>query len=81
MQKKVSNNSSNDVNNLYNEQEQYMITGINLPKWIEIDKEGKKTIVYIIEYTLNNTKCETTRSYSEFYKLFKKVNLIFDLLL
>ena len=81
MQKRVSNNSSNEVNNLYNEQEQYLITGVNLPNWIEIDKEGKKTIVYIIEYTLNDKKCETARSYSEFYKLFKKVSLIFVLLL
>ena len=72
MQKKESNNLPNDVDN---KEEQYLITEIKLPKWIEINKNGKKTIVYIIEYTLKNKKCETKRSYSEFYKLFKKVSL------
>jgi hypothetical protein len=57
--------------------ESYSITEIKISKWIEIMKVGKKTMSYVIQFKLNGKKCETKRSYSEFYKIFNKIRSLY----
>jgi len=46
---------------------------INVTHWEEMVKNDKKTIVYVIKYMLEGIPLKTMRSYSEFYRIFKKI--------
>jgi len=69
----VNETKAEEFDSFSKPKEQYIIDDIAIPRWTEIKIDNKKTVVYAIQYKLNNKKYETKRSYSEFYKIFGKM--------